>query len=162
MYPRHDSIPTIVLSGYRAQTAGSRYQFTSQRQKRSAGWFQIGQPLSIRMPSEHNCVIPMDASGVELRFHDEMLEIYRRAKVECHYNATRFLQMVSETGGLAAARSLLAASGLSDGVTALWQCGRLDLTMEALVLRSPWKDLFTDAELAIAQKRLDDLGYVPR
>lgn len=100
-------------------------------------------------------------SDLEYRFHDEMLEIYRRAKVECHYNATRFLQMVSETGGLKAARSLLAASGVSEGFTALWQCGRLDLTVEALVLSSPWTVLFTPPELAIAKKRLDDLGYVP-
>jgi hypothetical protein len=104
----------------------------------------------------------MATSDIELRFHDEMLEIYRRAKVECQYNATFFLQMVSGTGGLQAARTLLAASKLSDGFTALWRCGRLDLTVEALVLKSPWRDLFTHAELAIAQKRLDDLGYVPR
>jgi hypothetical protein len=118
--------------------------------------------LSVHIQSEHNRIVPMTAPDIELRFHDEMLEIYRRAKVECHYNATRFLQMVSESGGLAAARSLLAAPGLSDGFTALWQCGRLDLTVEALVLRSPWNELFTDAELAIARRRLDDLGYVPR
>ncbi len=64
--------------------------------------------------------------GIELRFHDEMLEIYKRAKSDCHYNAARFLQMVSSIGGLQAAQSLLAAPGLSDGFTALWQCGRLD------------------------------------
>ena len=33
--------------------------------------------------------------------------------------------------------------------------------MEALVLKSPWRDLFTDAELAIAKKRLDDLAHGP-
>lgn len=42
----------------------------------------------------------MAASNIELRFHDEMLEIYHRAKVECHYNANFFIQMVSGTGGL--------------------------------------------------------------
>lgn len=96
---------------------------------------------------------------VESRFHEEMLEIYLRAKRECRYSAARFLQMVSEGGGLRAARSLLAASGVSDGFTALWQCGRLDLTVEALVLTAPWNSLFTAAELATARKRLTDLGY---
>jgi hypothetical protein len=91
-----------------------------------------------------------------------MLEVYRRAKVECHYNANFFIQMVSGTGGLQTARTLLAATKLSDGFTALWKCGRLDLTVEALVLKSPWRGLFTDDELAIAQKRLDDLGYISR
>jgi hypothetical protein len=104
----------------------------------------------------------MRPSNIELRFHDEMLETFRRAKAECHYNATRFLQMVSECGGLTTARSLLAARGLSDGFTALWQYGRLDLTVEAVVLKPQWSDLFTDAELAIARKRLDDMRYVPQ
>lgn len=106
--------------------------------------------------------MPMAAPNIELHFHDEMLEVYRRAKVECHYNANFFIQMVSGTGGLQTARTLLAATKLSDGFTALWKCGRLDLTVEALVLKSPWRGLFTDDELAIAQKRLDDLGYISR
>jgi hypothetical protein len=101
----------------------------------------------------------MKAADLELRFHDEMLEIYRRAKSECRYNAARFLQMVSESGGLNAARTLLAASTVSDGFSALWQCGRLDLTVEALILRSPWNTLFTAHELEVARKRLAELGY---
>ncbi len=37
--------------------------------------------------------------------------------------------------------------------------GRLDLTVEAVVLQKPWRDLFTAEELATARKRLQDLGY---
>ena len=101
----------------------------------------------------------METGNLDLRFHDEMLEIYRRAKSECRYNAARFLQMVSESGGLNAARTLLAASTVSDGFSALWQSGRLDLTVEALVIRPPWNTLFTQYELEVARKRLADLGY---
>ena len=67
----------------------------------------------------------MTPSNIELRFHDEMLEIYRRAKVECHYNANFFLQMVSGTGGFQTARTLLAASKLSDGSR---RCGNADVS----------------------------------
>ena len=101
-------------------------------------------------------------SNLELRFHEEMLQIYYRAKAECRYNATRFLHMVSDAGGLSAARTLLSAPGVSDGFAALWQCGRLDLTVEALVLKSPWNSLFTEHELEVAQKRLDELGYMAK
>ena len=38
---------------------------------------------------------------------------------------------------------LLHAPGFSDGFTALWEHGRLDLTMEARVIREPWSSLFT-------------------
>ncbi len=96
---------------------------------------------------------------LEKRFDAEMIGIYERAKEECGYNATRFLQMVTELRGLQAAKALLRSDDLSDGFTALWEHGRLDLTMEALVLRSPWSALFSDDELARARKRLADLRY---
>lgn len=102
----------------------------------------------------------MADDSIEGRFHHEMIRIYERAKRECGYNATRFLQVVTELGGLQAAKSLLRANTLSDGLTELWRLGRLDLSMEALILRSPWNSLFTEEELATAANRLRDLGYV--
>jgi hypothetical protein len=36
------------------------------------------------------------------------------------------------------------------------------LTMEALILREPWKNLFTEDERRIAKKRLSDCGYFIR
>ena len=98
-------------------------------------------------------------SKLEARFQLEMVGIYERAKKECNYNATRFLQMVTDSGGLGAAKALLRAPDISDGFTALWELGRLDLTIEAVVVRDPWNTLFTDQELAVARKRLSDLGY---
>ena len=100
----------------------------------------------------------LDSTNREAAFHEAMLEIYGRAKTECHYNASRFLQMVGERGGLETARYLLHA-GLSDGFTALWNCNRLDLTVEAYVLKPEWQGLFTQDELAIARKRLAEVGY---
>lgn len=95
----------------------------------------------------------------ETAFTGAMLEIYERAKTECRYTATRFFQMVLDRGGLETARYLLHTPNLSDGFTALWKCGRLDLTVEAYVLKSEWCDLFTDEEIRIATKRLRDLGH---
>jgi len=103
----------------------------------------------------------MTAGGIEGRFHREMIAIYKSAKRECGYNPTRFLRMVTERDGLQAAKALLHSNALADGFMELWNRRRLDLTMEALVLRSPWKNLFTDEELATAEKRLRDTGYSP-
>jgi hypothetical protein len=99
--------------------------------------------------------------GLKRGFHEAMIDVYRRAKTEAGYNATRYLQMVSEQGGLDAARTLIRATTVSEGYTALWERGRLDLTVEALVLQSPWRSLFTEAELSIAAKRLTEYGYSP-
>ncbi len=88
-----------------------------------------------------------------------MVDVYRKARSEAGYNATLFLRMVTDHGGLAAARQLLHAPAVSQGFTALWERGRLDLTMEALVLREPFPVLFTEDELETARQRLKAYGH---
>ena len=99
-------------------------------------------------------------SELALAFHDEMLTLYRRAKDEAGYNATRFLQMVSEQGGVEAARTLIRAGSVSDGYAALWERGRLDLTVEALVTdRAGFHSLFSEEERRVCAERLETYGY---
>ena len=95
----------------------------------------------------------------ECQFNEAMLNIYRRAKAEAGYNATRFLSMVVERGGLETARYLLHAETVSEGYTALWGRKRLDLTVEAMILRPEWQALFSDVERRIAVNRLREYGY---
>lgn len=90
-----------------------------------------------------------------------MVAVYKRAKQEAGYNATRFLQMLSEQGGVETAHQLLLASGVSDGFTALWQAGRLDLSVEHHVLLDEFNELFTEEERDIARHRLADYGFDP-
>lgn len=99
------------------------------------------------------------SSQLEQKFHQQMIEIYRRAAAECGYRPTRFLQMVNERGGLTAARDLLHASRPAEGLSILWEHDRLDLSVEALISREPWSSLFTEDEIAVAKKRLSELGY---
>jgi len=68
---------------------------------------------------------------LENEFHEAMLDIYRKAKSEAKYNAQRFLQMVVDHGGIEAAKMLINSETVSEGYTALWERGRLDLTVEA-------------------------------
>ena len=99
-----------------------------------------------------------DSPTLERRFHGAMVEIYRRAKDEVGYVAARFLQMVSEQGGVATARQLLATAAVSDGFVTLWEKGRLDLTVEAHVLYPEFRPLFTEAEIVTARDRLESYG----
>jgi hypothetical protein len=57
------------------------------------------------------------------QFDEEMLGIYQRALLEADYNATRFLHMLHQHGGLATARVLLHSPTVSDGYAALWNGG---------------------------------------
>lgn len=91
-----------------------------------------------------------------------MFTIYRRAKSETKYNATIFLGMLNDRGGLDTAKYLINTPKPSDGYTELSLKGRLDLTVEAMVIEEPrWHVLFTEEELAKARKRLNDYKYTP-
>src|SRR5260370_4062259 len=96
------------------------------------------------------------AESLEARFHEEMVNIYRNALAQARYKATKFLEMVTMQGGLKAAKTLLHTPYLPDGFAELWQRGRLDLTMEYMLVQPPWNILFTDDELRVARQRLED------
>jgi hypothetical protein len=97
---------------------------------------------------------------LDQRFHAAMLDIYRRAKVEAGYNASRFLQLVEARGGVAAARQLLTGPP-SEGFAKLWEKGRLDLSVEAHILHPEFAELFTAEEQRAARERLRAFGADP-
>jgi len=103
----------------------------------------------------------MPTEALVTQFDEAMLSIYQRALGEANYKATRFLQMLHEHRGLETARILLHAAAVSEGYTALWDRGRLDLTVEAVIHDNPkWHQLFTNEELAICRSRLIAYGYL--
>lgn len=96
---------------------------------------------------------------LKLYFQRDMIKIYMEAK-ELGYNPTRFLQMIDKYGGVGAAKKLLSTEDfIQEGVVTLWELGRLDLSVEALVVKEQFGELFIDKEKEIARKRLRDLGY---
>lgn len=97
-------------------------------------------------------------SRFESSFQEALYVLCSRSKRECKYIPTRFLQMLSEHGGVKTAKLLLHGAP-SEGLTRLWELGRLDLSMEVLVLKEPWSQLFTAEEKNEANKRLTDRGY---
>ena len=105
----------------------------------------------------------MVVSPLEQKFEAAMFDIYRRAKSEAKYNATIFLNMLNDRGGLATAKTLINADAQSQGYTALMLANRLDLTVEALVVEDMrWASLFLPEEIAKARKRLEANHYVVR
>ena len=94
------------------------------------------------------------------QFDQAMLTIYLRAKSEAKYTASIFFNMLNDRGGLATAKYLINSDTPSEGYTRLYDLGRLDLTVEAMVVEEPrWHRLFTEEELAKARKRLTAYGY---
>lgn len=87
-------------------------------------------------------------------FEADMEEIHVAAKREIRYNATRFLQLLGEHGGLGTAHLLLATDDIAYGFVEITLAGRPDLTVESLVLRREYTCLFSDDELRRARERL--------
>jgi hypothetical protein len=94
-------------------------------------------------------------------FDRAVLEIVERCRSELRYNPRYFRVMITQHGALEATRRLLHAPSVSDGFVTLWERGRLDLTVESLVVTDEFAALFTPQERAIARKRLDDFGSGP-
>lgn len=100
-----------------------------------------------------------DIDNLKKKFFNEMKNIYLKADKECGYRPTRFLQMLSENGGVATAKSLINKSGGTEGFEKLWELKRLDLSVEALVINDNYRELFTDEEVDACKARLWEYGY---
>jgi hypothetical protein len=71
--------------------------------------------------------------------------------------------MLHDHRGLETARILLHSPNVSEGYTALWQRGRLDLTVEAVIHdNAKWHSLFSEEELNICTSRLAEYEYLPK
>lgn len=98
-------------------------------------------------------------STLEADFDSQLMATYIEAKRSCRYNATYLLHMLTELGGVETAKRLLASDNPAAGLTTLWECGRLDLSVEAKVLLPEFAELFTEEERAVAKARLQAFGY---
>jgi hypothetical protein len=95
---------------------------------------------------------------LEDEFEKDMFDIYEKAKVHKYY-ATRYLQMLRKRGGLETAKILINKKNTSSGFNRLVRLGRIDLSVEALVISEKYKELeyFTPEDRQKAAERLQSL-----
>jgi hypothetical protein len=90
-----------------------------------------------------------------------LLDTYTKTGKKAHYWAHYFRREIERRGALETAKRLLEPNQSaveSKGFLALRSAGRLDLSVEAVVLRSEFRPLFTKRELAEATRRLQWVG----
>ena len=90
-------------------------------------------------------------------FDRMMVQLPQRTYRRCGYRPTYLRAMVAEQHGVQVAKMLLAKPVTSSGFMELLLRGAVDLTVEALVTLPRWRSLFTAAELAIAESRLQSM-----
>lgn len=119
-----------------------------------------GRNALIDLPTAMGLVAEAQVTPNEQTFTRAMRQIYSDA-VAIGYRPTTFQRMLADHGGIETARRLIRGSGATSGFTVLWEKNRLDLSVEALILKPEWRLLFSPDEQKIAQKRLRDFGYAP-
>lgn len=155
--PNEADLPRMAELGYEVFTSVEALRGYALRRSREAGGSVVPSP-PVAAPMVPPPVVAADPAQ---EFHQAMALIYQRARDETGYTATYLLSMLAEDGGVETARRLLASATVSTGFTSLWNRGRLDLTVEALVLEPRFAGLFTPDELDIARGRLGQFDYVP-
>ena len=104
----------------------------------------------------------VDIESLKQQFHLAMLDLYRKIvdETKSKYKPTEFLSLVGSKGGLATVQDLVNASTESYGYTRLYELNRLDLTVEAQILKDKkWYPLFTDDERKRARERLEKYRF---
>ncbi len=116
-----------------------------------------GRNAIITMAQALSLIDARTTAAGDKAFERAMLGIYEEAK-SFGYRPTMFRKMVADHGGVETARRLIRGSSTS-GFEKLWENERLDLSVEALILRPEWGMLFTDDERDLARRRLHQFNY---
>lgn len=96
---------------------------------------------------------------LEQRFHRAMVAAVEASRREASYNPTYFARMLAEYGGVGAAKRILADPEMKSGFTTLFLANRLDLTVEAHVIKPEFAPLFTQDEIWRARQVLEEHHY---
>jgi hypothetical protein len=97
------------------------------------------------------------------KLEDVLEKEFQRAVSICidhGYRPSSFLQMLRNYGPVDTAVRLVTAPKFHEGFTRLWELRRLDLTVEAIILRNPYNQLFTKEVLEKAREKLEQLRYI--
>ena len=96
----------------------------------------------------------MKTGDLERQFQIAAIEVYLAVLKECHYDEKVFLKMIADSSARNAAKSLLGPRHVQSGLRGLRRRGRLDLSVEHLVIQPRWSDLFEKYEREEARMRL--------
>jgi hypothetical protein len=113
-------------------------------------------PVIPETSSVNKEVEPMDI--LINKFSSDMESIYHTAS-KLGYTPTFFWKMVQSMGGYQAAKKLIYTKNPSSGLTRLWDLRRLDLSVEAHVIKPEYSSLFSEEERRICTERLESFGY---
>ena len=101
----------------------------------------------------------MNNKILENKFNQEIMDSIEETK-KLGYVPTRFIQMLQKVNGNAYELAMsIASKDVTLGLEKLWEKGRLDLTMEAIIIKPEYQELFPLEMIDICRKKLEKFGY---
>lgn len=97
--------------------------------------------------------------NLEKKLQDEVLKNCAIAEKECGCRMVRLVQTIEKFGIVRTAQEIIRKRRTSDCFEKLLEAGRLDLTMEAVIVKEKYADLFTDDEMNDCYNLLCENGY---
>ncbi len=98
----------------------------------------------------------MNHANAEQKF-ERRIKAAIQESIRIGHDPTTAKTMVRDLGAVEAAKRLVKMPGIPYGIKQMRKLGRLDLTIEALILKDEFECLFTDEEKEAALSRLEEL-----
>jgi len=96
---------------------------------------------------------------LEKKLQQEVIRNCEIAEKECGCKMTRFLETIDRFGIVKTAQEILRKGRTSDCFNKLVEEGRIELTMEATIVKAQYAELFTDEEVNACYELLCEKGY---
>lgn len=99
---------------------------------------------------------------MDARQNEEFTAYLRNAVREAEklkYVPTRFKGMLEANGGFETVKRILASGRPSDGFVKLWELGHLELTCEAIIVETKWRQYFDEDLIQRAEQLLHKMEY---
>ncbi|ONI44038.1 hypothetical protein AN641_08635 [Candidatus Epulonipiscioides gigas] len=95
-------------------------------------------------------------------FSKEMLILYKQISKQIKYKSQNLLKYINEYGGYQAALKYIYTPSYTNDFSALWEAGRLDLSIEVLLLNEKYRSIIAPDVINFCTRRLNEYNYKPR
>ena len=98
--------------------------------------------------------------NLEKELYVDIVNLYKKTEIQAEYKPVRFIQMLN-SGAIPSevVKRIIFIEGGSFDFEILRSKNRLDLSIEAIVLKKRYEDVFSDKEKAWCQLKLKKSGY---
>ena len=94
-------------------------------------------------------------------FHQEIIDLYKQIIKSVKYKPTRLMDYINRYGGYEAAVKYISTESNVQDFTILWEKERLDLSVEALITKEQYRELFSEDILSFCDRKLKEYSYAP-